>query len=117
MPSEASSGDLPIKVLPKITVFGVGGAGLNAVNNMILSQIDDVRFVVANTDCQSLSNSLAENKIQLGAKCTKGLGAGAKPEVGKQAAEEALDIIKRELTDTDLLFIATGMGGGTGTAR
>lgn len=115
MPSEASSGDLPIKVLPKITVFGVGGAGLNAVNNMILSQIDDVRFVVANTDCQSLSNSLAENKIQLGAKCTKGLGAGAKPEVGKQAAEEALDIIKRELTDTDLLFIATGMGGGTGT--
>lgn len=115
MPSEASSSDLPIKVLPKITVFGVGGAGLNAVNNMILSQIEDVRFVVANTDCQSLSNSLAENKIQLGAKCTKGLGAGARPEVGKQAAEEALDAIKRELTDTDLLFIATGMGGGTGT--
>ena len=115
MPSEASIDDLPIKVLPKITVFGVGGAGLNAVNNMILSQIDDVKFVVANTDCQSLSNSLAENKIQLGAKCTKGLGAGAKPEVGKQAAEEVLDIIKRELTDTDLLFIATGMGGGTGT--
>lgn len=111
----ASSDDLPIKVLPKITVFGVGGAGLNAVNNMILSQIDDVRFVVANTDCQSLSNSLAENKIQLGIKCTKGLGAGAKPEVGKQAAEEVLDTIKRELTDTDLLFIATGMGGGTGT--
>ena len=115
MSCDASSSDLPIKVLPKITVFGVGGAGLNAVNNMILSQIDDVRFVVANTDCQSLSNSLAENKIQLGAKCTKGLGAGARPEVGKQAAEEALDVIKRELTDTDLLFIATGMGGGTGT--
>lgn len=115
MSSDISSGDLPVKVLPKIVVFGVGGAGINSVNNMILSGLDNVKFIVANTDCQSLSNSLAECKIQLGAKCTKGLGAGANPEIGKQSAEEAIDIIKREIADADMLFIATGMGGGTGT--
>ncbi len=115
MSSDVSSGDLPVKVLPKIVVFGVGGAGINSVNNMILSGLDNVKFIVANTDCQSLSNSLAECKIQLGAKCTKGLGAGANPEIGKQSAEEAIDTIKREIADADMLFIATGMGGGTGT--
>ena len=113
--SVETSSDLPVKTLPKITVFGVGGAGLNAVNNMILSQLESVKFVCANTDCQSLANSLAETKIQLGAKCTKGLGAGSNPEIGRQSAEEAMDVIKRELADTDMLFIAAGMGGGTGT--
>ena len=114
MPNEPSS-DTLMNVLPKITVFGIGGAGINAVNNMVISQLEGVKFVTANTDCQSLMNSLAETKIQLGAKCTKGLGAGSNPEIGKQAAEEASDAIKRELADTDMLFIATGMGGGTGT--
>ena len=116
MPVDAvNSGDLPVNVLPKIMVFGVGGAGVNVVNDMILSQLEAVKFVVANTDCQSLVKSLAETKIQLGAKCTKGLGAGSNPDIGKQAAEEAMDLIKRELADTDMLFIAAGMGGGTGT--
>ena len=114
MPNEPSS-DVLMNVLPKITVFGIGGAGINAVNNMVISQLDGVKFVTANTDCQSLMSSLPDTKIQLGAKCTKGLGAGSNPEIGKQAAEEASDIIKRELADTDMLFIATGMGGGTGT--
>ena len=101
--------------IPKISVIGVGGAGINAVNNMILSQLDSVKFIAANTDCQNLMNSLAETKIQLGSKCTKGKGAGSNPEVGKQAAEEASEEIKRELTGIDMLFIASGMGGGTGT--
>lgn len=105
---------------PKIIVFGVGGAGVNIVNNMILSQLDGIKYVASNTDGQSLANSLAERKVQLGIKCTKGLGAGSNPEIGHQAAEEACDAIKRELTDEDgnkidMLFIATGLGGGTGT--
>ena len=105
---------------PKIIVFGVGGAGVNIVNNMILSQLDGIKCIAANTDGQSLANSLAERKVQLGIKCTKGLGAGSNPEVGRQAAEEACDAIKRELIDEDgnkidMLFIATGLGGGTGT--
>ena len=115
MPNDIGSNNISAKVLPNISVFGVGGAGINAVNNMILSQIDNVKFVALNTDCQSLMNSLAETKIQLGAKCTKGLGAGSNPEIGKQAAEETIENIKRELTDVDMLFIAAGMGGGTGT--
>ena len=115
MPSEIGLNEIPSHVLPKISVFGVGGAGINSVNNMVLSQMDNVNFVAANTDCQSLINSLAEVKIQLGAKCTKGLGAGSNPEIGRQAAEEASEIIKRELTGIDMLFIAAGMGGGTGT--
>jgi cell division protein FtsZ len=100
---------------PKIVVIGVGGAGLNAVNNMILSKLTDVKFIVANTDCQSLGYSLSENKIQLGIECTKGLGAGAIPDVGKMAAEEAKDEIRSLLEGADMLFIASGMGGGTGT--
>ncbi len=115
MPVDSNKSNDFEKSLPKISVFGVGGAGVNAVNNMILSQLDSVKFVVANTDCQSLANSLAETKIQLGSKCTKGLGAGSNPDVGRQAAEEAIDIIKHELCGTDMLFIATGLGGGTGT--
>ena len=115
MPIELSSDEVSVSAFPKISVFGVGGAGINAVNNMILSQLDGIKFVAANTDCQSLTNSLASTKIQLGAKCTKGLGAGSKPEIGRQAAEEACDVIKRELAGIDMVFIATGMGGGTGT--
>ncbi|MEN9782089.1 MAG: hypothetical protein RL208_239 [Pseudomonadota bacterium] len=101
--------------IPKIVVFGVGGAGLNALNNMILSKLEDVTFVAANTDCQSLNYSLAEHKVQLGINCTRGLGAGAMPEVGKKAAEEAVNEIRSHLQDADLVFIAAGMGGGTGT--
>lgn len=117
MPNELDNGNVSFNVLPKISVFGVGGAGINAVNNMILSQLDFdiVKFVVANTDCQSLADSPAKIKIQLGAECTKGLGAGADPEIGRKSAEESIEKIKKELTGTNMLFIASGMGGGTGT--
>ena len=100
---------------PKIAVIGVGGGGVNAVDNMISSHLEGVDFVVANTDAQSLSRSLAENRIQLGPHLTHGLGAGAKPEVGRAAAEEAGDEIARHLEGLNMLFITTGMGGGTGT--
>ena len=115
MSNEIINSDVTVNMIPKIAVFGVGGAGINAVNNMILSQLDGIKFVAANTDRQNLNNSLAEVKIQLGVKCTKGLGAGSNPEIGRQSAEEACEVIKRELADMDMLFIATGMGGGTGT--
>ncbi|MBO1328809.1 cell division protein FtsZ [Acetobacter suratthaniensis] len=100
---------------PKITVIGVGGGGTNAVDNMIASSLHGVEFVVANTDAQSLTRSLAENRIQLGPHLTHGLGAGAKPEVGRAAAEEAADEIARHLDGAHMVFITTGMGGGTGT--
>ncbi len=100
---------------PKITVIGVGGAGGNAVNNMIRSELEGVDFVVANTDAQSLSQSGTENRIQLGARLTEGLGAGSKPEIGRGAAEESLDEIIAELDGAHMAFIAAGMGGGTGT--
>jgi cell division protein FtsZ len=100
---------------PCITVFGVGGAGCNAVNNMISSNLEGAKFVVANTDSQSLHLSNANHKIQLGANLTKGLGAGASPDVGKAAAEEAIDEIDKLLTDSNMVFITAGMGGGTGT--
>ena len=100
---------------PCITVFGVGGAGSNAVNNMINSNLEGAKFVVANTDSQALHLSNAEHKIQLGANITKGLGAGASPEIGKASAEEALEEIDTLLGDSNLVFITAGMGGGTGT--
>ena len=100
---------------PKITVIGVGGAGGNAVNNMIAANLDGIEFLVTNTDGQALSQSLAERKIQLGRQQTQGLGAGSKPEVGRIAAEESLDDILAELTDCHMVFITAGMGGGTGT--
>lgn len=100
---------------PCITVFGVGGAGCNAVNNMISSNLEGAKFVVANTDSQSLHLSNANHKIQLGANLTKGLGAGASPDIGKAAAEEAIDEIDKLLTDSNMVFITAGMGGGTGT--
>ena len=100
---------------PVITVFGVGGAGGNALNNMITSNLEGVRFVAANTDAQALEQSLAENKIQLGRKITQGLGAGSNPNVGAAAAEESLSDIIRYITGSHMIFITAGMGGGTGT--
>ncbi|MGC8534251.1 MAG: cell division protein FtsZ [Rhizomicrobium sp.] len=100
---------------PRITVLGVGGAGGNAVNNMIASRLEGVDFVVANTDAQSLSQSKAERRIQIGARVTEGLGAGARPEVGKAGAEESLDEILQQIEGSHMVFITAGMGGGTGT--
>ena len=100
---------------PRITVIGVGGAGGNAIANMIRAGIEGVDFVVANTDAQALNNSVAEHRIQLGPDITQGLGAGSRPEVGKAAAEETLAEIDRALDGVHMCFIAAGMGGGTGT--
>ncbi len=100
---------------PKITVMGIGGAGGNAVNNMMRSNLEGVEFLVANTDAQALDNSPCEKKIQLGLQSTKGLGAGMRPDVGRKAAEEVIEEIKTKLEGTNMVFIAAGMGGGTGT--
>ena len=100
---------------PRITVVGVGGAGGNALNNMILAHLEGVEFVACNTDAQALANCLPERKIQLGTSLTHGLGAGARPEVGHAAAEEALDDILEQLHGSHMVFITAGMGGGTGT--
>ncbi|PLC09619.1 cell division protein FtsZ, partial [Anaplasma phagocytophilum] len=102
-------------IRPRITVLGVGGAGGNAVNNMIQSCLQGVNFVVANTDAQALDCSLSEKKIQLGMNLTKGLGAGSLPEIGRGAAEESIEEIIAEISDSNMLFITAGMGGGTGT--
>jgi cell division protein FtsZ len=100
---------------PKITVFGVGGAGCNAVNNMIDKNLDGVDFIVANTDAQALQSSKAGVRIQLGEKATEGLGAGAQPAVGAKAAEESIETIVDHLAGSHMCFITAGMGGGTGT--
>lgn len=100
---------------PTITVVGVGGAGGNAVNNMIASNLEGVNFVVANTDAQALDNSLTERTIQLGASITKGLGAGANPDIGRASAEEASEEIAAYIEGSNMVFITAGMGGGTGT--
>ena len=100
---------------PHITVFGVGGGGGNAVNNMITAGLKGVDFVVANTDAQALTMSKAERLIQLGAHVTEGLGAGSQPEVGRAAAEECIDEIVDHLSTTHMCFVTAGMGGGTGT--
>ena len=100
---------------PRITVIGVGGAGGNAIANMIEAQIEGVDFIVANTDAQALNASIAEHRIQLGPDITQGLGAGSRPEVGRAAAEETLAEIERALDGQHMVFIAAGMGGGTGT--
>jgi cell division protein FtsZ len=100
---------------PRITVVGVGGAGCNAVANMIAADLQGVEFIVANTDAQSLAASKAETRIQLGMKITQGLGAGARPEIGRAAAEETLDQLETSLEGSHMCFIAAGMGGGTGT--
>ena len=94
---------------PRITVIGVGGAGGNAVNNMINSNLEGVDFLVANTDSQALENSLCEKRVQLGLNITKGLGAGMRPEIGKSAAEEASKDIETKLSGSNMAFIAAGM--------
>jgi len=99
----------------KIKVFGIGGAGCNAVNRMVNDGLRGVDFYVCNTDVQSLNSSQCENKIVLGKETTKGLGAGANPEVGKKAAMESEEEIKNAIGDADMVFITAGMGGGTGT--
>ena len=99
----------------RIVVFGVGGAGGNAVNNMITAGLQGVDFIVANTDAQALTMSKARRLIQMGTRVTEGLGAGALPEVGRAAAEEAVDAIRDQLTGAHMVFVTAGMGGGTGT--
>ncbi len=100
---------------PRIAVIGVGGAGGNAVANMIQAEIEGVDFIVANTDAQALNSSVAEHRIQLGPDITRGLGAGSRPEVGRAAAEETVEEIERALDGCNMVFLAAGMGGGTGT--
>ena len=107
--------DVAQNLHPKITVLGVGGSGGNAVNNMINANLEGVDFLIANTDAQALQISSCPNKIQLGLNSTKGLGAGMRPDIGKQAAEEAIQDLSEKFEGSHMLFIAAGMGGGTGT--
>src|SRR5438874_4666969 len=108
--------DLPKEKSSIIKVIGVGGGGSNAVNHMFSQQIDGVNFIICNTDAQAIALSLVPNKVQLGPHLTQGLGAGANPEIGRQATEEALEEIERILeVNTKMAFITAGMGGGTGT--
>jgi len=100
---------------PRITVIGVGGAGGNAIANMIAAQVEGVDFIVANTDAQALNASPAERRIQLGPRITEGLGAGSRPEIGRAAAEETMNVVEEALEGAHMCFIAAGMGGGTGT--
>src|ERR1700749_1300618 len=100
---------------PRITVFGVGGAGGNAVNNMINAGLQGVDFVVANTDAQALTMSKAERIVQMGVQVTEGLGAGSQPEVGRAAAEEVIDEIRDHLNGAHMVFVTAGKGGGPGT--
>jgi len=100
---------------PRISVIGVGGAGGNAIANMIASQVQGVDFIVCNTDAQALNTSSAEHRIQLGLRITQGLGAGSRPEIGRAAAEETLEQVEKALEGAHMCFIAAGMGGGTGT--
>lgn len=100
---------------PVLKVVGVGGGGGNAVNRMVSAGIRGVDFIVANTDVQDIKNSLAPYKLQLGTRCTRGLGAGAKPEVGREAALEDMEAIREHLSGSDMVFITAGLGGGTGT--
>ncbi len=103
------------ETIARIKVIGIGGAGGNAVNRMIMSGIKGAEFIATNTDAQALRRSLAARKIQLGIKLTEGLGAGGDPSIGKGAAEESAELIKEELTGSNMLFVTAGMGGGTGT--
>ncbi|MBI3503446.1 MAG: cell division protein FtsZ [Proteobacteria bacterium] len=105
----------PNELKPRITVVGVGGAGGNAVNNMIRAKLEGVEFVVANTDAQALGQSIAERKLQLGVGVTQGLGAGSRPDVGRVAAEESMGDLLEHIQGSHMVFVAAGMGGGTGT--
>ena len=116
MAIKLSVGDAALAQLkPRITVMGVGGGGGNAISNMMSKNLEGVDFVVANTDAQALALNPATRKIQLGLEITQGLGAGARPEIGKLAAEEAREDIERELANSNMVFITAGMGGGTGS--
>ncbi len=116
MAIKLSVGDAALAQLkPRITVIGVGGGGGNAISNMMSKNLEGVDFVVANTDAQALALNPATRKIQLGLEITQGLGAGARPEIGKLAAEEAREDIERELANSNMVFITAGMGGGTGS--
>ncbi|VAX26150.1 Cell division protein FtsZ [hydrothermal vent metagenome] len=99
----------------RIKVIGVGGGGCNAINNMIHSDVEGVEFIAANSDIQALNLSKSSQKLQLGAKLTRGLGAGGRPQIGREAALESVDVIREMLTDVDMVFVTSGMGGGTGT--
>ncbi|HJY23158.1 MAG TPA: cell division protein FtsZ, partial [Hanamia sp.] len=108
--------DLPKEQSSILKVIGIGGGGSNAVNHMYSQNIDGVNFIICNTDAQAISNSNVPNKIQLGPHLTQGLGAGANPQIGREATEESLEEIKRILeVNTKMAFITAGMGGGTGT--
>src|SRR5215813_2269008 len=108
MPKNANA----YEIKPRITVVGVGGAGGNAVNNMIRSNLEGVEFLVCNTDAQALNFSAADRRIQLGLNITRGLGAGSRPDVGRAAAEEALEELFSYLEGSNMVFITAGMGGG-----
>jgi len=103
------------ELTPRIAVIGVGGAGGNAIGNMMRADVQGVDFLVANTDAQALKQSTAPHRVQLGAKITQGLGAGARPEIGRAAAEETIESLAKQLEGAHMVFIAAGMGGGTGT--
>lgn len=107
--------DLELEQLAQIKVIGVGGGGSNAVNRMIENGVKGVEFITVNTDAQALNLAKSEHKLQIGDKLTRGLGAGANPEVGKKAAEESRDLIANQLKGADMVFVTAGMGGGTGT--
>src|SRR5215471_19325898 len=103
------------EIKPRITVVGVGGAGGNAVNNMIRSNLEGVEFIVSNTDAQALAQSICDRRLQLGLNITQGLGAGSRPDIGRAGAEEVIDQLMTELDGSNMVFITAGMGGGTGT--
>ena len=108
--------DLPKEKSSIIKVIGVGGGGSNAVNHMFSQMIEGVNFIICNTDAQAIAQSMVPNRVQLGPHLTQGLGAGANPEIGRQATEESLEEIRRILeVNTKMAFITAGMGGGTGT--
>jgi cell division protein FtsZ len=111
MPKNANA----YEIKPRITVVGVGGAGGNAVNNMIRSNLEGVEFIVSNTDAQALAQSICDRRLQLGINITQGLGAGSRPDIGRAAAEEVMDQLMAELDGSNMVFITAGMGGGTGT--
>lgn len=115
MTIKLSMPEVATELKPRIAVVGVGGAGGNAVNNMIKAELEGVEFIVANTDAQALVQSLSERKIQLGVNVTQGLGAGSRPDMGRAAAEETLDTVLEHLNGCHMVFITAGMGGGTGT--
>ena len=107
--------DVDIEQYAHIKVIGVGGGGSNAVNRMVEAGVKGVEFIAVNTDAQALHMSCADVKVQIGAKLTKGLGAGANPEVGRKAAEESIEELRKNIVGADMVFVTAGMGGGTGT--